>query len=217
MLRMCREFLLHSRLHTSAFPAFCDPTFHVRSALSSSWVSLGRGKRHCAVVRAHTHLHSQTQEWIHLADYLEFGILKSLKLWLDPLDHDAKTFKARVIPRGIAPLVSCSWTGAREGKGGKGRDGDRQRKSGGKLGCNHVSDAHVALPSPLTLTFICIFVRVCMATRMCGHVRVHVRADVLVLAGMRLWGVGLVDVGGCRRALGNGDGRRRRVCRIGNC
>jgi hypothetical protein len=31
-------------------------------------------------------------------DYLEMDILKSLKLWLDPLDHEATTFKAKVYP-----------------------------------------------------------------------------------------------------------------------
>lgn len=35
-------------------------------------------------------LRARTQQ-----DYLEAGILNSLKLWLDPLDHEAKTFKAR--------------------------------------------------------------------------------------------------------------------------
>ena len=43
-------------------------------------------------------------------DYMEMGILKSLKLWLDPLDHEAKTFKARVRTRARERTHTCTHT-----------------------------------------------------------------------------------------------------------
>jgi len=59
-----------------------------------------RARTH-AHTHTHTHHHNHIQH-MHATTYPDLtyacttGILKSLKLWLDPLDHDAKTFKGKV-------------------------------------------------------------------------------------------------------------------------